>query len=232
MRSAIAVGLALLSLSAACGSDYGYSSEPTPTTRVIGSVVVNATSADALTALGDTRDITASVKYPNGALVPSPDVSWRSSDAAIATVSATGNSATITAVGNGTAIIYASSGGVESNVGVTVRQRVASIVLSAPITNLAVGASTQLSVTGLDPRGHPTPALPGVTYTSENTSSVIVSPQGVVTAIRSVIAPFSSVVTATVIRDGVELIASKLFTVVGAAPTIPLAFALRGGRSN
>jgi uncharacterized protein YjdB len=213
MRSALAVGLALLTLSAACSGGYDNSTGPA---RAVGSVVVTATSADVLTSIGDTRTLTAVLKDDGGYSIAPPNIAWRTSDASVATVAGAGATATVTTVGNGTAIIFAASGGAEGSVGVTVRQRVASITLTAPDSDLVVGASTQLAVVGLDERGHPTPALPNPLYVSGNTSSVVVSAQGVVTAILSTIAPFSSIVTATMTRDGVELTASKTFRVISA----------------
>ena len=79
---------------------------------------VEVAPADAtLTALGDTLRLAATAFDANGNEVPDAQFSWESSDAAVATVDASG---LVTATGNGTATITASTGTASGTAEITV----------------------------------------------------------------------------------------------------------------
>lgn len=97
------------------------SSEPS---RVATTLVVTPGSAS-LTAIGATQQFTAVVKDQFGDTLVNASVTWSSSPAGVATVSAAG---LVTATGNGTAQITATSGTATGSVTVTVAQVAAQIV--------------------------------------------------------------------------------------------------------
>ena len=95
---------------------------------------------------------------------------------------------------------------------------IVSIALSALDSVLEAGTSTRLSVVGLDALGRPVATLPDAVYSVGNPFSVLVSPDGVVTALYSSFRPVSSTVTASVTRDGMTLTSTKRFDVSSAEP--------------
>ena len=105
----------------ACGS--GGSDPVAP--RVIATIAVSP-SGLMLEALGATAQLESTARDQNGDTI-SAQVTWGSSDSAIATVDADG---LVTAVNIGTATVTVRSGTVSNSVNVTVEQRPASITLS------------------------------------------------------------------------------------------------------
>lgn len=103
-------------------------------------------------AFGATEQFTVEARDANGARVEGGAVTWTSSNAAVATVSATG---LVTAVGNGTATIRAESGGQRAEATVTVQQRVAAVAISPSSVILTfINDTEQLTATARDPRGN------------------------------------------------------------------------------
>jgi hypothetical protein len=198
---------------AGCGYDRG--SGPL---RYVATVTVSVASTDPMTATGETRLATAVVKDAYGSVIPAPSLSWRTSAPAVATVEGSGSNATVTAVDDGTANIMASSGSVEGMITITVRRRVVSIELSAPDSVVVAGSTMQLTVVGRDTRDHAITGLSGIRFATSNPFSVQVSASGLVTALFSSFRPFSSIITATVVRDGMTLSATKRIDVGDAAP--------------
>ena len=109
-------GMVLLVLS--CGD--GAVEPPPPPAPVATTVTVNPGSAT-LTILGETARFTAEVRDQNGQVMAGAAVAWASSDAAVATVDASG---VVTAAANGSATITAWSGSVSGTAAVTVAQEV------------------------------------------------------------------------------------------------------------
>jgi len=79
----------------------------------------------ALSALGQTQQLTATVQDQNGDPLPNATVTWSSSATGVATVSAAG---LVAAVTNGSATVTATAGSLTANVSVTVAQVVSAIV--------------------------------------------------------------------------------------------------------
>lgn len=196
------------------GTGTGYSTG-TPAT-----ITVAATTTDPLVSTGETRAVSAVVRDGNGTLLAAPALAWRTSAPNVATVSGTGETATITAVDDGTAIITASVGSVEGTLTVVVRRRLSSIELSAPDSLVPAGNTMQLTVIARDARQQPISVASGLTFTSSNPFSFVVSPDGLVTALFNPFQPLSSVLRATITRDGVTLSATKPLKVGSAAPAI------------
>lgn len=137
------------------GNGCSGSSEPP---RVAATIVV-APPSGSLTAIGATLQLSALVKDQHGDVIPSPAVTWASSDAAVATVNGTG---LVAAVGNGTAPITATSGSASRGVSVTVAQAAAQLVLvsgDAQGGTLGQALAWPLVVQVTDANGHPVPGV-------------------------------------------------------------------------
>ena len=135
-----------------------------------------------LTAIGETIQLVASVLDLNKRSIEGAAVTWQSSDASVATVSADG---LVTAVNNGDATITATSGDLTASIDVTVMQLPAGIVIDPDNTTLAaVGDTVQLMATVLDHIGHTIEGAE-VTWESGDEAIATVDGQGLVTAVSS-----------------------------------------------
>jgi len=217
MRVVTAFGVATLMM-AGCG--YDRSSGVSYPSGTAATVALSVPSTEPLVSAGETRSVTAVVRDGKGSTIPAPSLSWRTNAPAVATVIGTDAGATITAIDDGTAVITATSGTAEGTVTITVRRRVVEIDLSAPDSVVVAGSTTQLTVVGRDARQQEIRGLTGVTFTTSNPFSVLVSPNGLVTALFSPFQPLSSVLTATVTRDGVTLRDTTRIRVGSAAPPV------------
>ena len=142
---------------------------------IISIIPVSAT----LTAIGDTIQLSATVKDGKNQPVPGATVSWSSSNPSVVTVSASG--LTI-AHNNGTATLTATSGGASAAAAITVAQASAAIdIIPVSATLTAIGDTIQLSATVKDGKNQPVPGAT-VSWSSSNPSVVTVSPRGLVTA--------------------------------------------------
>lgn len=215
MRSAPAALCALLLLASACAADVDDGTSPVVGARAVS---VSSTAAGALTSAGETRELTARVTDVNQSVITAPSVTWSSSAPEVATVAGTGATAIVTAVDDGSTTITAATEGVSSTIAITVSRHIASIALSAADSILVAGDSERLSVDGLDERGRYVTGLTGAAYAIGNPFSVLVTPDGLLTALYSSFRPVASTVTATIVRDGATLRASKRFEVASAAP--------------
>jgi hypothetical protein len=158
-----------------------------------------------MTSTGDTRSVAAVVLDRSERLVsPPPAVSWSTNAPAVATVTSTGSVATITAVGDGTAIITASSGTLTQTTTVKVHRLLASVVV-APVAPIGMGFDGQVSATARDARGNEITGLASLTYSSDNPSTVIVSPTGVLNALFQFPQTLTANITATATKDGITV---------------------------
>jgi len=113
------LGLVLsVTVQLACSESGGTGPNPVPTTLTLNKATV------ALDALGATDALSATVRDQNGNIMSGASVSWTSSSAAVASVSASG---VVTAVANGSATVTASSGAANGQASVTVAQRAAQL---------------------------------------------------------------------------------------------------------
>lgn len=164
----LALGVAVLA--AACGDD----PVPVPTT-----IAVSPSSA-MLESLGETVQLTATVKDQDGQTMPDVTVTWTSGNESAATVNSAG---LVTATGNGAATMEASVEDVEGTAQVTVEQRPAEVLVSPEAeTLLSFGEELQLSAEALDANGH---MIEGAdfTWSSDDESVATVDGAGVVTAV-------------------------------------------------
>jgi hypothetical protein len=132
---------------AACGGG-----GPTDT-RIPGAIEISPTSV-ALDAVGETQQITASVTDQDGSPIPSPSITWTSSNPGVATVTGTG---LVSAAGSGTAVITAKTGSVSAAADVTVTQTPTQLQkVSGDQQTVNIGQTTApLTVQVNDPTGHP-----------------------------------------------------------------------------
>ena len=133
-----------------------------------------------LSALGATVQLTAEGFDDDGNAVEGVRFSWKSSDAAIATVDASG---LVTAAGNGEATITASAGGASGSAVVTVAQALVSLEVAPTEIGLsALGATEQLTAQGRDANGH---EVAGAVFAwgSSDAAVATVDASGLVTAV-------------------------------------------------
>ena len=154
LESLEAVGVALLlSLSIlSCGSDaagpaQGDAPTPVATTLTLSATVLSFSS------LGETEQLTATVRDQNGATMSGASVAWASSAVSVASVSSTG---LVTAVADGTATVTATSGSATGTTSVTVEQVATSVTLSPSSLVLAgPGATATVTASVIDAGGSP-----------------------------------------------------------------------------
>ncbi|MGH7532293.1 MAG: Ig-like domain-containing protein [Gemmatimonadales bacterium] len=155
-----------------------------PPASPVGSVVVTPGSASG--SVGDAAQFTAVVLDTAGATLTGQTVTWRSTNTAVVSVSATGYA---TAVGGGSAAIVATAGGKSGQAAVTVagapapsQGSIASISVSPASATVSVGGSQQLSAVLKDSAGN---ILTGrtVTWSSNAVQLATVSAVGLVAAL-------------------------------------------------
>lgn len=159
-------------LVAACG---GGGSEPTP---AVATVEVSPLQSDRR--VGQTLQLSATVKDASGTILSGQSVAWSSSSSTVASVSASG---LVTAHALGTALITAAAG---SRSGVAtvnvVPEPIASISVTPEQDTLLVGETVQLTATMRDANNNIVTNRQ-VTWTTSNTARATVSNSGLVTAI-------------------------------------------------
>ncbi|HTI05340.1 MAG TPA: Ig-like domain-containing protein [Gemmatimonadales bacterium] len=187
MVTALAPGSATIT-----ATSEGQSGSATITVTVVPVAAVTvAPSPDSLTA-GATVQLTATTKDSANNVLSGRIVTWSSSAAGVATVSATG---LVTAVGAGSATITATSEGKNGTATITVTVPVvpvATVTVSPATKTLRIGTTVQLAATTKDSAGT---VLTGraITWTSNATGVATVSASGLVTAV----AAGSATITAT-----------------------------------
>ena len=160
----------------------------TVTNAPVASVTVSPAAASVT--VGATTQLTATPKDANGTALSGRAVTWATSNAAVATVSANG---LVTGVALGPATITATSEGQSGTSAITVTNvPVASVTVSPTAAGVTVGATTQLTATPKDANGT---ALSGrvVTWATSNAAAATVSASGLVTGV----AAGSATITAT-----------------------------------
>lgn len=133
-RSFVSKTLALSALAyvAACGGDSSGPATSVPTTVTITSPAI------ALTEIGQTATVTATVLDQNGAEIQDASLTFSSSNALVATVSGGG---VVTAAGDGSATITVSAGTASANTTATVR--VSTLTIGQPLTGISLADGTE-----------------------------------------------------------------------------------------
>jgi len=156
------------------------SASVTVTTVPVASVTVTPPSASVQ--VGQTVQLTATLKDANGNILTGRTVTWSSNQTTVATVNATGR---VTARAAGSATITATSEGQSGTSSITVTPvPVASVTVTPASASVAVGATVQLTATPKDANGNP---LTGrvITWSSSNTAIATVSGSGLVTGVAA-----------------------------------------------
>jgi plastocyanin len=205
------------SLLVACGGGGDGGTPPGPTPA---SVTVAISSADAMSSVGDTRNLTATVRDASQTVIPAASVTWSTDNQAVATLSSTsGLTTTATAAGNGTATIRAQSGTVSQTQAVTVAQRL-STVASLPATfQVAVNGTQQLTATAKDANGNAIAGVTGFGFSSSDEGRATVTTAGVVRGVSV----GQATITTSLTRDGVTRTATSTANVSSIAGTATVA---------
>ena len=162
----------------ACGGGGSGGSAPVAP-RVIATIAVSP-SGLTLNALGATAQLEATARDQHGDTIAA-QVTWGSSDTAIATVDADG---LVTAVNNGTATVTVRSGAVSNSVNVSVEQQAESVTLSRDEAVLtAVGDTLQLEAVVSDANDNSMSS--DISWESSDPSVVLVDEDGLVTAVNN-----------------------------------------------
>ena len=205
MRIDIRTGWIALVLAGAAGCGGGSDDPPTTNTnQTAASLDLTISGTSPITAIGDTRTLTASVRDANDAVIAGAPVSYSTSNGSVVTVSGTGS---VVATGNGTATITATSGTATDQVQVSVEQKLSAITLAT--TPMVIGTTAQLAPVARDARNNAIAGVTGFTIASASPAVAVVSPAGVVTAI----APGTANLTAALTRDGVTANVNATLTV-------------------
>jgi trimeric autotransporter adhesin len=180
---------------------------------------VTVTPAEPNVVVGQTVQLSAAAEAANGQPLNDRTAAWTSGAPSVASVSGAG---VVTGLSPGTAIIFGNVDGVTGTATVTVRQvPVATVVVTPATASVAVGGSTQLSVSVKDASGA---ELAGrlVGWTSSDESIAIVSSTGRVSGLKT------GSVTITASSEGksgtatVTVTAAPVATVTVAPSTLPL----------
>ncbi len=144
----------------------------------VGAVAVSP-AADTLVALGDTVRLVAEATDANGNAIAGAEFSWESSDAAVATVDATG---LVAAVANGDATITATAGDASGSATVTVAQEVSAVEVVPDTATVLVGDTLRLAATATDANGQ---VVTGVAFAwaSGDTAVAVVDASGLLTGV-------------------------------------------------
>ena len=181
----VVTAMAGLAWVAGCGDA---ATEPAPYFPEPTTVTVSPATAE-LTALDATVQLTAEVRDQNGNVMAGATLSWASSAATVATVSASG---LVTAAGNGAATINATAGSASGSAAVTVAQTVSAVVVTPAVDTLLARDMLRLAAEAMDANGHAV-AGQAFSWASSDTAVAAVDDAGLVTGI----AAGSAEVTAT-----------------------------------
>ncbi len=176
----LSVVLATVVLANGCGEgDDPAQPEPArPTT-----VTVTPATAE-LTALGASVQLSARVLDQNGQAMAGANVTWASSDAAVATVNPNG---LVTAVGIGGATVTATAGAASGEAVVTVMQAPSSVVVSPPADSVAVGDTLRLVAEAFDQNENRVESVE-FTWSSSDSSVATVDGSGLVRGVAEGVA--------------------------------------------
>ena len=164
----------------------GTSGAKTGTATVIVSLVpvdsVNVNAAHDTITVGHQDTLTATAFDSTGTALPGRPVTWKSSNAAVATVSATG---IVTTLKPGTVVIFATISGVQGSVTIVINPvPIGSVSVSPTADTLLQGGQQQLTVVVRDSLGSIV-NNPQVTWTSTNNTIASSTQTGLVTGVNT-----------------------------------------------
>ena len=212
-----AVGLCAALWTYACGD--GATGPPPPTPDPPRPTTVTVTPATVqLTALGATEQLTAEVRDQNGNAMAGAAVSWASSAASVATVSASG---LVTAVVNGTATITATAGSATGSATVTVAQEVSAVLVTPAADTLVAGDTLRLVAEAADANGHPVGG-DGLEWASSDTLVAVVNDAGLVTGVGAGEAEVTATAAGVTGRAALTVVAPAATAVAVTPDTVAL----------
>lgn len=201
--------LLLLALTACGGGGGGDGTGPG---NQAASIDIAAAGTGDLASIGDTRQLTATVRDADDQVLPNAAVTWTTSSAGTVSLPtpASGHTINVTAAGNGTATITATSGSVHEEIAVTVAQRLDQVGVTPDAFAVQLGATMPLTALALDANGNEIGGVTGFAWSTNDASKVSVNPTtGVVTGQ----ALGGAQITATLTRDGLTRSAVSAITV-------------------
>ena len=155
----------------------------TGSTQPVATVSLSAPSTSMVA--GQSQAVSVTLKDASGNTLTGRTIAWSSSATSVATVSPSGQ---VTAVGAGSAVITASSEGKSGTLTLKVAAAPvdppASVAVTAPVTTLAIGQTTQAAAVPKDSKGTP---LTGrtVSWSSSSPGIATVSATGLITAVSA-----------------------------------------------
>ena len=183
----------------------------------VGSVSLAPTTASVTT--GSSTTLTATVKDANGAVVTDRVVSWRSSNALIATVSQAG---VVTGVAPGTATITATSETKSANATITVTLvPVSGVQVDPPTVSIPARQTATLTATLTDANGTVLTNRP-VAWSTSDARVATVSPAGIVTGVAAGTAPISAKSGAATGTSAITVTPPPVQSVTVSPPTLSL----------
>ncbi|MCY4544861.1 MAG: Ig-like domain-containing protein, partial [Gemmatimonadetes bacterium] len=149
--------------------------EPVPTRITI------APTSHTLEAIGETVQLTATVRDQRNNIMSGQSITWSSGDEAVATVSGAG---LVTAVSNGMAEITATSGSLSASASITVSEPVATSLTIDPAAHTleSIGETVELAAVVLDQHENAMADV-AITWSSGDEAVATVDENGVVTAV-------------------------------------------------
>ena len=177
----------LLLILAGCGGTESPTEATTETTTEttdapVATTVTFSAGTLSFSSLGDTQQLTATVRDQNGATMSQTPVTLVSSASNVASVSSTG---LVTAVADGTAAVTATLGSATGTASVTVQQVAAEVTLSPSSLVLAGPGTTETVTASVIDAGGSEIVNPDLTWSSSDESIATVSGSALVTAVAS-----------------------------------------------
>ena len=159
-----------------CGNS---TTEPAPQPTPVATSISLSASSVSLTSLGETAQLTGTVRDQTGAAMASATIAWTSSSTDIVTVSGGG---VVASVANGNATITATSGSARATAAITVTQVPTAIVFSSDsIVMPGPGDTVTVGWSATDARGSETPDV-SVSWASADEEVATVSAGGLLTS--------------------------------------------------
>jgi adhesin/invasin len=203
--------LAMLVAVAACGDGVAMP----PSTPAPASVTVTVSAVTPMTALGQTRTLTAVVRDANQQVMPDATVTWATDiEGAITLSTTTGTETVATAAGNGDVRVTAASADVTSVTHVlTVQQAPNTLTLSPAAPVVYLNETGDLTAAVLDANGNPITLAAPVDFSSSDDGVASVTPLSAATARITAVAEGGATITASYTADGTTTTATAAVTV-------------------
>jgi hypothetical protein len=166
---------------AGCGGG-SLSSISNPTAPAVTLTAITVTPGSQTIAAGQQKQFTATGTYSNQTSKDlTSSVTWKSSAANVASISATG---LVQVLGAGQTTISATLKAIDGSTGLIATDNLVSIAISASESNVNVGSDLQLTAMGTFQDGKPARPIADVTWGSSDTTDATISNLGVLTGVH------------------------------------------------